>query len=123
MFDVLSINRENFVTLFKSIQDGDVIHFDRYLLHHIVVMPEIKLENLAPTIAILEYCGCDFYHEENSDGKAACYLAARRAESYSLFSQIKYYRKLIHKLVNCTCSLKGEGDVLCRCECEIFADG
>lgn len=127
MFDPLSINRENFITVFQFVHTvkAEVQMCNSgngNLLHYIVLMPEIKLENLSSTIAILEYCGCDFYKEENAEGKAACYLAARRAQSYPLFSELGFLRKMIEKLVSGTCSEEEARDVLRRSEWEFSFD-
>ena len=59
------------------------------ILHHLVRDKTIAMQNLKFPIAFLLFAGCDFYHCDDSAGNAACYLLARRCESFTIFSQLQ----------------------------------
>lgn len=113
---VTSINRENFhscrelLEIMKSPEiqrlltlqcyppwnkDEDTFCYYGTLIHHVVIDWRIKLENLPPIIAFLQFAGCKFYHHSDSNGNDACYSAAWRAREYPLFSEIQKYLKIL----------------------------
>ena len=76
---------------------GDTFCYHGTLMHHIVIDRRIKLENLPPIIAFLQFvCSLDgFYHHYDSNGNAPCYLAAWRAREYPLFYETQKYLKIL----------------------------
>lgn len=58
------------------------------MLHHLINDSRVTVENLKYVIAFLQVAGCEFYKFLDSNSVAPCLLAARRAESYPLFSQV-----------------------------------
>jgi hypothetical protein len=64
------------------------------LLHHVVRQPSFLYTNtLEFIVAILQSLGCDFYHQCDSNGDAACLLAARLIKEKTFFHTIAQLRQ------------------------------
>jgi hypothetical protein len=87
--------------LFTDIYFFNDVSYRGNLLHHIVRDRFFHWTGqLLVIVAMLQSMGCDFYHQLDSNGDAACLLAARLMESTTFFHKVhQLTQSCIHLLI------------------------